>query len=68
LLKADPRRPLDGNVKAIELIEPLDTIIDVGGGAGRMSLPLALRCRSVTNIDPSAKMGAACDLVTWQTG
>ena len=24
-----------------------------------MSLPLALRCRSVTNIDPSAKMGAA---------
>jgi hypothetical protein len=60
LLKADPRRPLDGNLKALaDLIEPLDTIIDVGGGAGRMSLPLALRCRSVTNIDPSASMGAA---------
>ncbi|HUK59331.1 MAG TPA: class I SAM-dependent methyltransferase [Stellaceae bacterium] len=60
LLKAEPRRPLEGNVKALaELIEPSDAIVDVGGGAGRMSLPLALRCRSVTNVDPSANMGAA---------
>ena len=60
LLKADPRRPLDGNLQALaNLIEPSDAIVDVGGGAGRMSLPLALRCRSVTNVDPSAKMGAA---------
>jgi hypothetical protein len=60
LLKADPRRPLDGNLQALaNLIEPSDAIVDVGGGAGRMSLPLALRCRSVTNVDSSAKMGAA---------
>ena len=60
LLKADPRRPLDANLMALaDLIEPLDAIVDVGGGAGRMSLPLALRCRSVTNVDPSASMGAA---------
>jgi SAM-dependent methyltransferase len=60
LLKADPHRPLDANLKALaDLIEPSDEIIDVGGGAGRMSLPLALRCRSVTNVDPSASMGAA---------
>ena len=60
LLKADPRRPLDANIKALaDLIEPSDTIVDVGGGAGRMSLPLALRCRSVTNVDPSASMGTA---------
>ncbi len=60
LLKADPRRPLDANLKALaDLIEPSDAIVDVGGGAGRMSLPLALRCRSVTNVDPSAQMGAA---------
>jgi len=60
LLKADPRRPLDGNLKVLaDLIEPSDAIVDVGGGAGRMSLPLALRCRSVTNVDPSASMGAA---------
>ena len=60
LLKADPRRPREGILKVLaDLIEPLDIIVDVGGGAGRMSLPLALRCRSLTNIDPSAKMGAA---------
>ena len=60
LLKADPRRSLDANLKALaDLIEPSDAIVDVGGGAGRMSLPLALRCRSVTNVDPSASMGAA---------
>ena len=60
LLKADPHRPLDANLKTLaDLIEPSDEIIDVGGGAGRMSLPLALRCRSVTNVDPSASMGAA---------
>jgi SAM-dependent methyltransferase len=60
LLKTDPCRPLDANLKALaDLIEPSDTIVDVGGGAGRMSLPLALRCRFVTNVDPSASMGAA---------
>jgi SAM-dependent methyltransferase len=60
LLKADPHRPLDANLKALaDLIEPSDAIVDVGGGAGRMSLALALRCRSLTNVDPSASMGAA---------
>jgi hypothetical protein len=60
LLKADPRRPLDANLKVLaDLIQPSDAIVDVGGGAGRISLPLALRCHSVTNVDPSARMGAA---------
>ncbi|HXQ53229.1 MAG TPA: class I SAM-dependent methyltransferase [Stellaceae bacterium] len=60
LLKADPRRPLDANLKVlVDLIEASDAIVDVGGGAGRMSLPLALRCRTVINVDPSANMGAA---------
>src|ERR1700683_3799418 len=59
LLKTDPRRPLDANLKALaDLIEPSDAIVDVGGGAGRMSLPLALCCRSITNVDPSASSGA----------
>ena len=58
LMKADPRRPLDANLAAIAAyIEPDDVIIDVGGGAGRNSLPLALRCRKVINVDPSAAMG-----------
>jgi hypothetical protein len=59
LLKADPRRPLDPNLEIIaSYIAPDDVIIDVGGGAGRISLPLALRCREVINIEPSLAMGA----------
>ncbi len=32
--------------------------VDVGGGAGRVSLPLTLRCREVVCVDPSAGMQA----------
>src|SRR5215471_8150261 len=57
LVKADPIRPLDPNLAVIaSYIEADDVIIDVGGGAGRMSLPLALRCREVINVEPSATM------------
>ena len=59
LMKADPRRPLDPNLEIIaSYIQPDDVIIDVGGGAGRISLPLALRCREVINVEPSVAMGA----------
>ena len=59
LMKADPRRPLDANLQIIaSYLEPDDVVIDVGGGAGRMSLPLALRCREVVNLEPSPAMGA----------
>jgi len=33
-------------------------IVDAGGGAGRISLPLALRCRGVINVEPSVAMAA----------
>jgi SAM-dependent methyltransferase len=57
LLRADPRRPLEPNLEIIAgYVQPDDVIIDVGGGAGRFSLPLALRCREVINVDPSAAM------------
>ena len=59
LLAADPRRPLDPNIEIIaSYIQPDDVIVDVGGGAGRISLPLALRCREVFNVEPSSAMGA----------
>lgn len=59
LLLSDPRRPLGPNLTAIAAyVEPGDVIVDVGGGAGRYSLPLALHCREVVNVDPSAAMGA----------
>ena len=37
---------------------PEDVFLDVGGGAGRVALPLALRCREVTTVDASPGMGA----------
>jgi SAM-dependent methyltransferase len=59
LLKADPRRALGPNLQVMSsYVEPDDIVIDVGGGGGRNSLPLALRCREVINVDESAGMGA----------
>ena len=53
----DPRRPLDEALAEIaQYVEPHDVLVDVGGGAGRIALPLALRCRCVINVDPSAAM------------
>ncbi len=58
LMKAEARGPLSANVAVIaSYIEPQDVIIDVGGGAGRISLPLALLSREVVNVDPSEGMG-----------
>ena len=38
----DPHRPLDENLQALaSYIGPGDVVIDVGGGAGRVCLPLA---------------------------
>ncbi|MCZ2109556.1 MAG: methyltransferase domain-containing protein [Dehalococcoidia bacterium] len=55
--RLDPRRQLDANMQAIaEYVEPGDVVLDVGGGAGRVSLPLALRCREVVNVEPSHAM------------
>jgi hypothetical protein len=59
LMTADPRRALDPNLQLIaSYVEPEDVIVDVGGGVGRVSLPLALRCRAVINAEPSRAMGA----------
>jgi SAM-dependent methyltransferase len=69
LLTADPRRALDGNLEAVAAyLQPDDVVIDVGGGAGRFSLPLALRVREVVNVDPSAAMLAAFDRNAAQAG
>ena len=55
--RLDPHREVDRNLAALAaLIEPGDAVVDVGGGAGRVCLPLALRCREVINIDPSPGM------------
>ena len=50
------RKPEPLLAAALELLEPEDEIIEVGGGAGRIGLPLALRARSLINVEPSAGM------------
>lgn len=56
--REDPRRQLDADLEAIATyVEPEDVFVDAGGGAGRISLPLALRCRQVINVDGSPGMG-----------
>jgi SAM-dependent methyltransferase len=57
--RADPHRPLDVNLAVLAShIRPEDVFLDVGGGAGRIALPIALRCREVITVDASPGMGA----------
>src|SRR5512145_2580481 len=57
LFKQDPHRhdDPDGDVLSRFLNED-STVIDVGAGAGRVALPLALKCREVVAVEPSAAM------------
>jgi hypothetical protein len=55
--KADPRRTDDPTLDHLRrLVRPGDTWLDIGGGAGRIALPLALLARSVTVLEPSPAM------------
>ena len=57
--RADPHRPLDANLAVLaSYTRPEDVLLDVGGGAGRVALPLALRCHEVITVDASPGMGA----------
>ena len=65
----DPHRVMDGNLEALAgYIQPNDVLIDVGGGAGRLSLPLALGCRQVINAEPSTGMGSQFSRLTAEAG
>ena len=57
--KDDPHRQGDPVVEALLAnLKPGDTLLDVGAGGGRLALPLALSCRSVTAVEPSPSMCA----------
>src|SRR5512145_1384758 len=67
--RSDPHRSLDANVQVIaSYVQPDDVLIDVGGGAGRVRLPLALRCRQVINRDASPGMLAECEASAAEAG
>jgi hypothetical protein len=56
--QADPHRKLDSLLtKIASYVKEDDVLLDVGGGAGRLSLPMALRCKEAIIVDPSAGMG-----------
>ena len=69
VFRFDPRRELDANLEIIaSYVEPGDVFVDVGGGAGRVSLPMSLRCREVVCVDSSPGMGLEFDTLASGAG
>jgi len=67
--REDPRRPFDAVLENVaSYLRPEDVLVDVGGGAGRLCLPLAFRCREVINVDPSAGMRREFEALKAETG
>ena len=55
--RLDPHRPWDKNLHAIAgHLQPTDVLLDVGGGAGRVSLPIAGQVQEVVLVEPSESM------------
>src|SRR2546428_13810516 len=67
--RADPHRPLDANLAVLaSYTRPEDVLLDVGGGAGRVALPLALRCSEVITVDASPGMGVEFSAAAAEAG
>jgi 2-polyprenyl-3-methyl-5-hydroxy-6-metoxy-1,4-benzoquinol methylase len=67
--KANPRRTDDFEVNRLaQEVNPSTTVLDVGGGAGRFALPLALRCHHVTVVEPSPSMGQSLHQIAAEAG
>jgi SAM-dependent methyltransferase len=69
LFKANPRRTDDVEVnRIVREVTPAMTVLDVGGGAGRFALPLALGCQHVTVVEPSPSMGESLRQLAAESG
>ena len=57
MFRADPRRQDEPTLELLKkIVQPTDTLLDIGAGGGRYALPLALCCREVIAIEPSEGM------------
>lgn len=57
MFQADPRRTDEPALDLLlDLVQPGDTVLDIGAGGGRYALPLALKARQVIALDPSDSM------------
>jgi hypothetical protein len=57
MFRADPRRRDEPTLEILRLlVQPTDTLLDIGAGGGRYALALALGCREVVAIEPSDGM------------
>ena len=69
LFTADPYRTDDRILDQVaEKISSNHSVLDVGGGAGRYALPLALRCSQVKVVEPSPSMVEALLLEAKKAG
>ena len=65
----DPRRADDPMVqRLLKFLGPNDTLMDVGAGGGRLALPLALHCRGVVAVEPSASMASVLQQQAQESG
>ena len=67
--RLDPNRDPEPNLQIISsYLRPEDVLVDVGGGAGRVCLPMARYCREVVMVEPSTGMGAEFDDIRAEAG
>ena len=67
--RMDPNRDPEPNLQIISShLRPEDVLVDVGGGAGRVCLPMARHCREAVMVEPSPGMGAEFDASRREAG